>query len=151
MAKEGGGERGLRWEERFRIEAKKAHCRTKDYHNWGTSIIYFWSNMNLNFRHTLWSNFFFFFFKKKEHTQCNSCKQKLWLISGGWKEYFIPAFAGLHHFTEGTLRARFVVYRSTPPISGAFQASIASLSVLYKWPKMVKLGSEFPWKQKDFF
>jgi len=57
-----------------------------------------------------------------------------------------PALAGLHHFTEGTLRARFVVYRPAPPISCAFQASTASLFMLYKLPKIVKLGSGFPWK-----
>lgn len=56
----------------------------------------------------------FWFVFLKEYLKYNSSEQKC----GGCKKHLIP---GLQHFTERTLRARSVVYRSTPPISGAFQ------------------------------
>lgn len=56
----------------------------------------------------------FWFVFLKEYLKYNSSEQKC----GGCKKHLIP---GLQHFTERTLRARSVVYRSTPPISVAFQ------------------------------
>lgn len=58
--------------------------------------------------------FWFCFFFPKEYLNYNSSEQKC----GGCKEHLIP---GLQHFTERTLRAKCVVYRSTPPITSTFQ------------------------------